>query len=566
MGGLSSENGAGRSVHAQLQQRADSVIHTYNKSFLGFAARLSDGEAKSIAQRSGVVSVFPDQVSQLHTTRSWDFLWSQSAHFRFDSKPTSSPSVPDWSNGADTIIGILDTGIWPEHPSFNDKFMRPIPPRWKGECKPGNDSIPFKCNKKVIGARYYVDPNEEGHNVTARDLEGHGTNVASIAAGRHVWDGASYYGLAQGIPRGGSPESRIAAYRVCAPKVGCEDSSILKAFDDAIADGVDVISVSLGSNGKVNLATDGIAIGAFHAMEKGITVVCAAGNDGPDLMTVGNVAPWVLTVAATTIDRDFQADIVLGDRKKTIIKGGGINFSGLSKSPVYPLVDGRSAGSNQANVTDASNCIPGSLVDRKVKGRIVLCQNKGKYDATEKFDVLKEQGAIGMILISNYERQVAYKYGTPPTSPIAIVDEGDGALIRFYINSTSNPLATILPTITVLNHMPAPVAAVFSSRGPINGIQNLLKPDIAAPGVDILGAWRFNDTSLANPGKEPPLFNINSGTSMSCPHVSGLAAMVKSWHPTWSPSAIKSAIMTTAIHTNNLHAPITTDNGLRATP
>ncbi|GFP80263.1 co(2)-response secreted protease [Phtheirospermum japonicum] len=574
MGGLSSENGAGRSVHAQLQseiikrKRADSIIHTYNKSFLGFAARLSDGEAKSIAQRSGVVSVFPDQVSQLHTTRSWDFLWSQSAHFRFDSKPTSSPSVSDWSNGADTIIGILDTGIWPEHPSFNDKFMRPIPPRWKGECKPGNYSIPFKCNKKLIGARYYVDPNEEGHNVTARDLEGHGTHVASIAAGRHVWGGASYYGLAQGIPRGGSPESRIAAYRVCAPEAKeCPDSSLLKAFDDAIADGVDVISISIGPDPKENSAITSIDIGSFHAVEKGITVVCSAGNDGPVPMTVVNVAPWLLTVAATTIDRDFETDIVLGGKKKTIIKGGGINFSGLSKSPVYPLVDGRSAGSNQANVTDASNCIPGSLDDRKVQGKIVLCQNKDVlYGATKKFEVLKEQGAIGLILITNYERQVEYTYGTPPTSPIAIVDEGDGALIQFYINSTSNPLATILPTITVLNHKPAPVAAVFSSRGPINVIQNLLKPDIAAPGVDIFGAWRFNDTHLADLGKGTPFFNIISGTSQACPHVSGVAATVKSWHPTWSPSAIKSAIMTTAIQTNNLHAAITKHDGLRATP
>ncbi|GFQ07773.1 co(2)-response secreted protease [Phtheirospermum japonicum] len=404
MGGLS---GAGRNVHAQLQRelmkrKKHPILHTYNKSFMGFAARLSDKEAESIAQRPGVVSVFPDRVSQLHTTRS-----------------------------------------------------------------------------KVIGARYYNDPDEPGFITTASDFEGHGTHVASIAAGRHVWGGASYNGLAQGTPRGGSPGSRIAVYCVCTAD-GCVDSGILKAFDDAIADGVDVLSVSLGPlAGKTDFATDAVSIGAFHAAEKGVIVVCSAGNEGPSPGTLINVAPWILTVAATTIDRDFEADIVLhGGNKK---KGGGINFSGLNKSPVYPLVDGRSAGSNQADVTDArvSNCISGSLNDRKVKGKIVLCEDKdGDYGAGNKFKALKKQGAIGLIIIDNHE----------------------------------------------------------------------------------------SDTSVGIPGKEPPIFNILSGSSQACPHVSGLAAFVKSWHPTWSPSAIKSALMTTAIQRNNLHAPITTETGSRATP
>ncbi|GFP92664.1 co(2)-response secreted protease [Phtheirospermum japonicum] len=304
MGGPSSRNGAGRNDHAQLLselmerfKKTESVVQTYKNSLLGFAARLSEEEAKSIAQRPGVVSVFLDGFSQLHTTRSWDFL------------KTSSHSQLSWPTPADTIIGILDTGIWPEHLSFSDENMGRIPPRWKGKCLSGkNSTYSFKCNRKLIGARYYDDPHAP--MVTARDFHGHGTHVASTAAGMPI-RGASYNGLAKGTARGGSPSSRIAVYRVCADE-SCADSSILKAFDDAIADGVDVLSISLGGKSE-DFLTDSVAIGAFHAVEKGITVVCSASNEGPSPGTVENAAPWLVTVAATTIDRDFEVDIVLGN-------------------------------------------------------------------------------------------------------------------------------------------------------------------------------------------------------------------------------------------------------------
>ncbi|KAL3645599.1 hypothetical protein CASFOL_010779 [Castilleja foliolosa] len=532
------------------------IVHTYNKSFMGFAARLSDEEAKSIARRHGVVSVIPDKVSQIHTTRSWNFLRSQNVAFRTDDSPSQ---VSNWPTRADTIIGIIDTGIWLEHPSFSDEHMGPIPSRWNGTCMPGeNSTSPFKCNRKVIGARYYDNPDKPGSITTALDIAGHGTHVASIAAGRHVLGWASYNGLAQGFPRGGSPESRIAVYCVCEAGGDCSDSGILRAFDDAIADGVDVISISISGEYQ-DFLNDTLAIGAFHAVEKGVTVVSVVGNDGPSLGTAQNVAPWILTVGATTIDRDFQADIVLGDgNKKIIIKGGGINFSGLNKSAVYPLVDGRSAGSNQLHDVANARC---SLNDGKVKGSIVLCESKDhNYGAKEKFKWLKEHGAIGLILISNFQRQVAHSYGT---SPIAIVDQGDGALIRSYIDSTSNPLATILPTVTVLNHKPAPVAAYFSSRGP--GLKNLLKPDVAAPGVDILGAW-LNHTSLAIPGKKQPIFNIVSGTSQACPHVLWSSCNGQVLASEMESVRYQICHYDNTIQTNNIHEPITTETGSRATP
>ncbi|KAL8514799.1 hypothetical protein ACS0TY_013762 [Phlomoides rotata] len=539
-----------------IKRNKNCVVHTYSNGFAGFAARLSDEEARSIAHRPGVVSVFPDPVLQLHTTRSWDFLKYQTS-LKIDSSPVDSSSVE-----AQTIIGIIDTGIWPEAESFTDDGISEIPARWKGKCMEGRNFTSSNCNRKVIGARYYDDPNSKFKTFgTPRDESGHGTHVASTAAGSPV-PGASYYGLAKGTAAGGSPGSRIAMYRVCLAGGGCLGSAILKAFDDAIADGVDVLSLSLGSApGVPDFSTDPIAIGSFHAVEKGIIVACSAGNSGPSSSTVTNVAPWILTVAATTIDRDFQADIVLGGGNK-VIKGGGINLSNLNKSSSYPLIDGVSAKSGSSNENSARNCIPDSLDGAKIKGKIVLCGNKDSYQASEKFGNLKSQGAVGMILIDNNSRQIATNY---KEAPIAAVTEDDGSQLLSYINSTSNPTATILPTVIIPNYKPAPVVGYFSSRGPSRGPKNLLKPDIAAPGVAILAAWPSNVQPL--PGmKEAPLFNIISGTSMACPHVSGVAAAIKSQHPTWSPAAIRSAIMTTAIQTNNLHAPITTNIGSTATP
>ncbi|KAK6115899.1 hypothetical protein DH2020_008168 [Rehmannia glutinosa] len=413
----------------------------------------------------------------------------------------------------------------------------------------------------MIGARYY------DKFTTPRDGSGHGTHVASTAAGRPVFD-ASYYNLTRGTARGGAPGSRIAVYRVCTndkfPK--CDGSAILKAFDDAIADGVDVLSLSLGPSSifMPDFSNDPIAIGAFHAVEKGIIVVCAAGNNGPSSSTVVNVAPWILTVAATTIDRDFVADVVLGGNQK----GRGINFSNLNKSPIYPLIDGESAklDSNQQAKKSARNCNPESLDGDKVKGSILLCVNNvGTEQSIDKFEALKnDYGVNGMILVDSIT--VGQKPPTYGVHPIVSITEDDRVAVISYIKSNSNPVATILPTMVIPNYKPAPVVGYFSSRGPTLGIQNLLKPDIAAPGVMILAAWPTIITDQTLMGREPPMFALLSGTSMACPHVSGLAARVKSQHPTWSPSIIRSAIMTTAIRTNNLESPITTITGSRATP
>lgn len=543
-------------------ERRNEVVHIYKHGFIGFAARLSEQEAHAMRQSPGVVSVFPDPILKLHTTHSWDFLVSQTS-VKIDANPKSDPPTSS-SQQYDTIIGILDTGIWPESESFSDKGLSPIPSRWKGTCMVGDDFTSSNCNRKIIGARFYESSDSDGIRYhSPRDGAGHGTHVASTAAGSAVAN-ASYYGLAEGTAKGGSPGSRIAMYRVCVAD-GCHGSSIMKAFDDAIADGVDVLSLSLGAPSyvKPELTADPIAIGAFHAVEKGITVVCSAGNDGPTSGSVVNDAPWIITVAASTIDRDFESDVVLGNKK--VIKGEGINFSALQKSPVYPLIQGKSAKKASASEDSARICSEDSMDEAQVKGKIVICENSfegGGSDWQGQAETVKNLGGVGVVLIDDNSKLVAEKF----PSPMTVISKKDGAEVLSYVKSSRNPVATILPTVTIINYKPAPAIAYFSSRGPNLAVLNLIKPDISAPGVNILAAWLGNDSSSTPQATKSPLFNVISGTSMSCPHVSGVVAYVKSQNPTWSPSAIKSAIMTTAIQTNNLGSPMTLDTGSIATP
>lgn len=216
----------------------------------------------------------------------------------------------------------LFEGIWPESASFNDEAMGKIPTRWKGVCQVGQHFNSTNCNKKIIGARWFLKGISDHTNHTleylsARDAIGHGTHTASTAAGYFV-ENANHRGLASGLARGGAPLAHLAIYKACWDiSVGdCTDADILKAFDMAIHDGVDVLTVSLGIGIPLFSYVDQrdtIAIGSFHAAAKGIAVVCSAGNSGPISQTITNTAPWIITVAATTIDRAFPTTITLGN-------------------------------------------------------------------------------------------------------------------------------------------------------------------------------------------------------------------------------------------------------------
>ncbi|CAO2839356.1 unnamed protein product [Amaranthus hypochondriacus] len=495
-------------------------IHSYGKSFNGFVANLLPSEATAISEKSNVVSVFPNTIRKLVTTRSWDLLGMP-----IDLKQRNPQTE------SNVIIGLLDTGIYVDAPSFNDKGYGPPPLKWKGKCDKGANFT--RCNRKVIGARYYDLGGEyTGIEPTPADYDGHGTHTASTAAGRTV-NGASLYGLAKGTARGGVPKARLAAYKVCG-SFGCSDMNLLAGFDDAIADGVNIISVSIGGYSR-DLMDDVLAIGSFHAMKRGILTVCAGGNEGPDLWTVNNVSPWVFTVAATTLDRKFKTMVQLGNGKRF----NGISINTFSpKKTMYPLTNGPLAYKGNPNPsTNLSQCDDATISESNVRGKIVLCLGSTLADY-----VIRRNKGFGTIM--------AVDEFTDMTSttliPASFVSSISGHLIDLYINTTKSPQAIIHKTRTV-NTTKTPMVASFSSRGPQSTARNILKPDISAPGVDILAGYS-KLVSITSEGVDNrySVFNILSGTSMACPHVAGAAAYVKSFHPDWSAAAIKSALMTTA--------------------
>ncbi|OWM68395.1 subtilisin-like protease SBT1.5 [Punica granatum] len=526
---------------------ADRILHTYSTVFRGFSARLSPSEADSLRALPHVAALIPEQVRHVHTTRSPEFLGLKSTD--------SAGLLKESDFGSDLVIGVIDTGIWPERQSFNDKEIGPVPPKWKGECVAGDNFPSTSCNRKLIGARFFCAGyeatngrmNQSTEFRSPRDSDGHGTHTASIAAGRYVFP-ASTLGYARGVASGMAPKARLAAYKVCWNS-GCYDSDILAAFDAAVADGVDVISLSVG--GVVTpYYLDSIAIGAYGAVESGVFVSASAGNGGPGGLTVTNIAPWVTTVGAGTIDRDFPADVKLG--KGRIVSGVSIyGGPGLTPGRMYPLIY---AGSEGGDGYSASLCLDGSLDPSLVKGKIVVC-DRGINSRAAKGEVVKKAGGIGMILANGVfdgEGLVADCHVLPAASVGAV----GGDEIRKYIEaarkSKSLPTATIIFKGTRVGVRPAPVVASFSARGPNPVSPEIIKPDVIAPGLNILAAWPDNVGPSGIPSdKRKTEFNILSGTSMACPHVSGLAALLKAAHPEWSPAAIRSALMTTAYTVDN---------------
>lgn len=521
------------------------ILYSYSHAVNGFSARITAYQASELRHVPGVLSVLPDRVHQIHTTRTTHFLGLADS---FGLWPNS-----DYAD--DVIVGVLDTGIWPERRSFSDEGLPQVPAGWKGSCETGPDFPSSACNRKIIGARTFYKGYEAAmrrsidesiESKSPRDTAGHGTHTASTSAGSSVQN-ASFYDFAHGDAKGIAMKARIAAYKICW-KLGCFDSDILAAMDQAIADGVHVISLSVGANGLApQYDQDSIAIGAFGAAQHGVLVSCSAGNSGPDPQTAVNIAPWILTVGASTIDREFPADVILGDGR---VFGGVSLYSGdpLGESQ-FPLVYASDFGNRF--------CIPGKLDSAKVTGKLVVC-DRGKNARVEKGSTVKLAGGAGMILantVESGEELIADSHLIPAT----LVGQVAGDKIKDYIRSQASPTATIAFRGTVIGPSPpSPKVAAFSSRGPNHLTPEILKPDVIAPGVNILAAWTgFNGPTDLDIDPRRVEFNIISGTSMSCPHVSGLAALLRKAYPKWTPAAIKSALMTTSYNVDNTGKNIT---------
>jgi hypothetical protein len=523
-------------------------LYDYRYALHGFAATLTPAQAEKLKSVPGVISVQEDEMRKMDTISTPGFvgldgrhgLWNQVGGVR--------------QAGEDVIIGIVDSGIWPESPSFagrgfDDDYSEFR--SWLGQCVPGEAFPVTACNNKLIGARIYdsgfggpvgVKAKFPYEYNSARDTEGHGTHTASTAAGNNgvtaVWDGVDLGKLS-----GMAPRARIAVYKVCWGRssdtvndAGCFTSDSVAAIDDAVADGVDVINFSI--SGSRTSFLDPVELAFLSAAEAGVFVAASAGNSGPTASTVAHNSPWLTTVAAGTHDRTFIATATLGNRAP---------FTGPSLStgtPSLPVVLSSAAGLAGANVANLARCYPGTLDPAVVTGKIVVCDRGGNV-LVEKSQTVKDAGGLGMLLVNvsgSNQSQLMIAHSIPAVH----LSTTDGVAIKAYVVNTPGPTAQIGTMVAIKQE--APMVADFSSRGPSLASGDILKPDVMAPGQDILAA-----VAPINGGRN---FEFYSGTSMSSPHVAGIGALIKSQHRDWSPAMIRSALVTTASRVNNTGAPI----------
>lgn len=531
-----------------LRSRQDKVMasagvlqaaHRYTKVFNGFAADLDDAQVARLAMSKDVLSVSLDEKRAIDTSSTPAFLGlngKKGVWEEFDVK------------GEDVVVGIVDSGIWPEHPSFanNERHEYKRLRGWKGTCITGEDFNRRDCNGKIVGARYFnsawggdagIDANLPWEFNSPRDFNGHGTHVASTSAGNSrtsITGQAAVLGRISGM----APRARIAVYKVCwqtdpndSASGSCFNSDSVAAIEQAVADGVDVINFSV--SGSQTSFRDPVEIAFLFAADAGVFVATSAGNSGPTASTVAHGGPWVTTVAAGTHSREGVGSVALGN---------GVSFSGASFAAAAvsaPMIAAEDAGLAGADPTALRLCFGASdggatLDPAKVAGKIVVC-DRGVSARVNKSLAVLEAGGVGMVLVNTSPNSLNADFHAVPS--VHVADTGRAAILAYA--KTAGASGTVSQS-QVVDTAPAPFTASFSSRGPLRaGGGNLLKPDIIAPGQDIVAG-------VAPPANFDELFAVYSGTSMSSPHVAGLAALMKEKHPDWSPASIKSAMMTTA--------------------
>jgi subtilisin family serine protease len=532
-------------------------LYDYSYTFNGFAARLSEAQAAKLATVPGVLSVSPDEEYEAVTSSTPAFLGLSATGGLWEQLGGVERA------GEDIIIGIVDSGIWPEHASFSDrtgengnghkdgKLGYHQIPGWHGKCTPGEQFTASDCNHKLIGAQRFneawggdagIAADRPWEFTSPRDYHGHGTHVASTAGGNSgvpATGDASVFGNISGI----APRARIAAYKALwstedASTASGRGSDLVAAIDQAVADGVDVINYSI--SGTTTNFLEGVQIAFLNAADAGVFVAAAAGNSGPTTGTVAHPGPWLTTVAAGTHNRNGEGSVTING---TIYAGASL-ANAISGS----LVDAEDSGRAGANVVSARQCfaaadnviagVPTPVLDpAKVAGKIVLC-DRGVNALVNKSLAVKQAGGIGMVL-TNVAGGATNTLALMHSVPAVHVVYTAANYAALHAAADAGATAAIAQATVVFN-VAAPFTASFSSRGPLTaGGGDLLKPDVIAPGQDILAG-------VAPPGNQGLLFSLYSGTSMASPHVAGLAALLKDRHPDWSPMMIKSALMTSA--------------------
>ncbi len=539
---------AARTRKAEKQRRQDRVleesgaaasdkVNSYTAAVDGFSALVSHKEAQAMANRDDVLAVYPDELRQPTTDSSPSFLL------------LDDPAGP-WAAGYDgegVVIGIIDTGIWPEHPSFADDGTYAAPPISIDDipadaaagtpaipgCDFGNtahnpNDAPFTCNNKLIGARQMLQTYravlgaEDFEYDSARDDNGHGTHTSSTAGGNSGVQ-ATIFGVDRGVLSGIAPRAHIVMYKGLGSQGGF-GSDLAAAIDQAVADGVDVINYSIGSS-SFAVGPDDVAF--LFAADAGVFVATSAGNSGPNASTLGSPSsvPWVTTVGASTQARTFQGSAVLGN---------GDEYFGASIT----------AGVGPATLVDAADldnelCDPAVAFSEDVTGDIVLCK-RGAFARVAKGEAVFNAGGVGMILYnaSDAQSEVTDNHFLPAVH----INNTDGLAVKDYI-ATEGDAATAEIVGGVYTPVQGSVMAAFSSRGPNLLSGDIVKPDVTAPGVNILAG----NTPTPEPGNvQGELFQAISGTSMSSPHVAGMFALIKQANPDWTAAMAKSALMTTS--------------------
>ncbi len=558
-------------------------IYSYRYGLNGFAARMTVAEAQKLKGLEEVLNVWEDEIRPLATSHSASFLGL------FDS--VDGLRSVHALDGDGVVIGIIDSGIAPEHPALRDTRLadrprlcrtswgetsllgkwlcRPYDKRpdvlefeeledWHGECETGERFEASNCNNKLIGARWFIDgadntgPIDDDEFRSPRDADGHGTHTATTAAGNR--SSASIFGTLIGDVEGMAPKARIAIYKACwlrptDTRASCNTSDLADAIDAAVADGVDIISYSVGNSMREITAPDDIALMA--AAKAGIVAVVAAGNEGPNLATIGSPAgaPWVITAAASTRKGESSVEAMKVSAPPSIA-GRYATREALFSPPLSDrdpieaklvLVDDDDATlpSGSPGVT-SDGCQP-LTNGAEVLGNIALMQRSGCL-FTDMVKNAEDAGAIAALIYNIAGAPVVmFGAGGLVDIPALMIGQADGNLILAQLDAGNEVSVVLEKSFLLTTADMGNIMARFSARGP-GPIADILKPDVTAPGVNIIAGFT-PDPANATPGEN---FAYLSGTSMSTPHVAGVAALLRQAHPEWSAAAIRSALVTTA--------------------
>ena len=492
----------------------------------GVALRVPANQVAALLKLPNVSAVQADALNQPQTDSSTTFIGAPTLWAKEGGQALAGQGV---------IFGDLDTGLWPEHPSFADTGLLSAPPA-KADgtprtCDFGDNPLTpatdvFACTNKLIGGEPFLDTynalnGDELYPDSARDSDGHGTHTSSTAAGDVVTN-APIFGVNRGPISGVAPGAWVSEYKVCGPQ-GCYSSDSAAAVQQAVLDGVDVINFSIG--GGTNPYSDPVELAFLDAYAAGVTVAASAGNDGPTAATTGHNSPWVITVAASTQAREFQSTLTLTDGSASTVLTGSSITAGAGPAPIV-----------LASAAPYNNAFCGSAAPTGLfAGKIVACQRGGGVGRVQKGFNIRQGGAVGMIL---YNLPLADTETDNHWLPV--VHLADGTAFLAFMSSHTGVTGSFTAGVKAFG--PGDVMASFSSRGP--GGQ-FLKPDITAPGVQIL-AGHSPTPCPVDCGPPGEYYQAIAGTSMSSPHIAGSAILVQALHPTWGPGAIKSALMSTA--------------------